>query len=85
MKNSAIAFTEGSDALLPSPRRGEGGAPRAPDEGAACPACGGTGVIFRCPEWDATLGECCPAGTHRQGCPGKSIACAACGGSGRAA
>lgn len=85
MKNSAIAFTEGSVALLPSPRRGEGGARGALDEGAACPACRGMGVIFRCPEWDASLGECCPAGTHRQGCPGKSIACAACAGTGRAA
>ena len=60
-------------------------APQAPDEGAACPSCGGGGTVFRCPEWDRSLGECCPAGTTRHDCPGKSIACAACGGTGRAA
>lgn len=89
MTRPAIAFPwpmidEDADTLLPSPQRGEGGARSAPDEGAACPSCGGRGTVFRCPEWDATLGECCPAGTNREGCPCRSIACAACGGTGRA-
>lgn len=78
MRNSAIAFTEGSDdALAPKERRRY-----AAD---ACPKCGGTGTVFRCPEWDRSLGSCCPAGTTRHDCPGKSIACAQCGGTGRVA
>lgn len=48
-----------------------------------CPACHGLGRVFACPEWEQSRGECCPDGTIREGCPGKSLACARCGGTGR--
>ncbi|WP_210241781.1 hypothetical protein, partial [Mesorhizobium sp. B2-5-9] len=43
-----------------------------------CEGCGGTGQVFQCPRWTSSSGLCCPAGTHRRGCPGASARCAQC-------
>lgn len=54
----------------------------APQAAEPCRHCAGQGVVFTCPQWSLSRGACCPDGTHRAGCPGKTIACAKCGGSG---
>ncbi|WP_206521347.1 hypothetical protein, partial [Mesorhizobium sp. M7A.F.Ca.US.014.04.1.1] len=45
-----------------------------------CSGCGGAGQVFQCPRWTSSNGHCCPAGTHRRGCPGLSAACSECDG-----
>lgn len=47
-----------------------------------CPRCHGSGRVFDCSKWYASNGHCCPHGTHRGGCPGKTGACAECDGLG---
>jgi hypothetical protein len=47
-----------------------------------CDRCHGLGKVFRCPEWEKTFGECCPEGSHKASCPGRSFDCRACDGSG---
>lgn len=43
-----------------------------------CRHCLGAGIVFQCPEWIRTRGECCPHGTHKVGCPGETIECPSC-------
>ncbi len=42
---------------------------------ACCDLCVGSGEIFLCSTWMRTSGECCPAGTIRKGCPGRTVPC----------
>ena len=43
-----------------------------------CPHCLGACIVFICPEWNRSHGECCPHGTHKVGCLGQTVDCPSC-------
>lgn len=47
-----------------------------------CPNCQGGGKVFSCARWTETAGKCCPEGTHRNGCLGRTVQCVSCEGAG---
>ncbi|SFP34386.1 hypothetical protein SAMN03159463_04045 [Mesorhizobium sp. NFR06] len=45
-----------------------------------CSRCHGAKKVFVCARWMSSNGHCCPGGTHRINCPGRSIVCLECSG-----
>lgn len=45
---------------------------------AVCPSCYGTKIVYLCPQWNVSGGQCCPDGAIEPDCPGCSVPCPAC-------
>jgi len=45
-----------------------------------CSRCHGARKVFICARWVESKGHCCPGGTHRLSCPGRTVACRECAG-----